>query len=206
MGGGNEQSVSIKFCFIAGPSATETLARVQKAYGKEALNRPNVSRCYSWFRDGRKLVEDDEKGGRLKSNRNDVNIVAVTDMVKHDRRIASIMIAESLNVPKTVVLRILKEDLGKRKMCARFVPHSLTLEQRKARVTSCQDIIAMAEADKNFLNKIITGDETWCFGYDPKTKRQISEWIDETSPRKKKLKFQRSRIKIMLIVFSTLKA
>jgi len=58
------------------------------------------------------------------------------------------MIAESLNIPKTVVLRILKEALGKRKLCARFVPRSLTTEQREDRVTSCQDIIAMAEEDK----------------------------------------------------------
>jgi len=59
------------------------------------------------------------------------------------------MIAEFLNIPKTVVLRIMKEDLGKGKLCARFVPHSLTPEQREDRVTSCQDIIAMADAVKN---------------------------------------------------------
>ena len=47
----------------------------------------------------------------------------------------------------------------------------------------------MANADKNFLNKIITGDETWCFAYDPETKRQSSEWVDETSAQSKKLKF-----------------
>jgi len=59
------------------------------------------------------------------------------------------MTAESLNIPKT--LWILKEDLGKIKLCARFAPHSLTPEQREDRVTSCQDIIAMADADKNFF-------------------------------------------------------
>jgi histone-lysine N-methyltransferase SETMAR len=87
------------------------------------------------------------------------------------------MIAESLNIPKTVVLRILKADFGKRKLCARFLPHSLTPEQREDRVTSCQDIIAMADADKIFFNKIISGDETWCFAYDPETRRQSSEWV-----------------------------
>jgi hypothetical protein len=60
----------------------------------------------------------------------------------------------------------------------------------------------MADADKIFFNKIITGDETWCFAQNPETKRQSSEWVGETSPRpKKKLKFQRSRIKTMLIIF-----
>jgi len=73
------------------------------------------------------------------------------------------MIAEYLNICKTVVLQILKEDLGNRNLCARFAPHSLTPEQREDRVTSCQVIIVMANADKNFLNKIIAGEETWCF-------------------------------------------
>jgi hypothetical protein len=97
------------------------------------------------------------------------------------------MIAESFNIPKTVVLRILREDLGKRKLCERFVSHSLTPEQREDQVTYCQDIIAMADADKNLFNKLFTGDETWCFAYDPETKRQSSEWVGETSPRPKKL-------------------
>jgi len=122
---------------------------VQKAYGNKALNRSNVFRCYSRFRDGRELVEDDERGGRPKSTRTEVNIAAVADLVKNDRRIASGMIAGSLNIPESVVLRIFKEDLGKRKLCARFVPHSLTPEQREDGVTSCQNINAIADADKN---------------------------------------------------------
>jgi hypothetical protein len=162
---------------------------VQKAYDNEAVKRSKVFRWYSGFRDVRELVEDDERGGRPKSARTEVNIVAVADLVKNDRRIASRMIAESLYMPKTVVRGILKEDLGKRKLCARFVPHSFTPEQRKDRVTSCKDIIAMADADNIFFNKIITGDETWCFAYDSETKRQTSEWVCETSPRPKKLKF-----------------
>ena len=69
MDGGNEQRFAIKFCFKAGLSATETLVLVQKAYRNEAMNRPNVFRWYSRFRDGRELVEDDQRGGRLKSTR-----------------------------------------------------------------------------------------------------------------------------------------
>ena len=45
-----------------------------------------------------------------------------------------------------------------------------------------------------------------CFAYEPETKRQSSEWVGETSPWPKKLKFERSRIKTALISFSTLKA
>ena len=104
MGGGNEQRVAIKFCFKAGLSATETLVLVQKAYGKEALNRSKVFRWCSRFRDERELVEDDERSGRPKSSRTEVNNATVADLVKNDRRNASRMIVESLNITKTVIL------------------------------------------------------------------------------------------------------
>ena len=90
---------------------------VQKANGNEALNRSKVFRWYSRSPDGKELVEDDNRGGRPKSTRTDVNIAVVGYLFKNDRRIASRMIAESLNIAKAVVLRILKEDLGEEIVC-----------------------------------------------------------------------------------------
>jgi len=113
MDGGNEQRIAIIFCSKTGLSVTETLVLVQKAYGNEALNRSNVFRWYSRFRGGRQLAEGDERVCLPKSSRTEVNIDDVADLVKNDRRIASRMIAASLNIPKTVVLRFLKENLGK---------------------------------------------------------------------------------------------
>jgi hypothetical protein len=74
-------------------------------------------------------------------------------------------------------------------------------EQREDQVTPCQDIIVMTNGVKYFFNKIVMGNEACCFAYDPKTKRQSSEWVGETSPWPKKLKFQKSHIKTMLIIF-----
>jgi hypothetical protein len=82
MDGGNDQRVAIKVCSKVGLSATETLVLVQKAYGNEAVNRPNVFGWYSRFRDGRELVEDDERSGRPISTRTEVSIAAVADLVK----------------------------------------------------------------------------------------------------------------------------
>jgi len=63
--------------------------------------------------------------------RTEVNIAAVADLVKNDRQITLRMIAESLNIPKTVVLQILQEDLGKGKLCVHIIPHSLHLSEGK---------------------------------------------------------------------------
>jgi hypothetical protein len=64
------------------------LVLVQKAYGNEDLNRLKVLKLYSLFRDGRKLVEDDERGVCPKLTRTAVNIRTVADLVKNDRQIA----------------------------------------------------------------------------------------------------------------------
>jgi len=121
---------------------------LQKAYGNETLNRSKVFRWYSRFRDGRELVEDDERWpSKINSNWGKHCYCCWFGQKWSSNRIKND--AKSLNIPKTVVLRILEEDLGKRKLCARFVPQSLTPERREDRVTSCQDIIAMADADKN---------------------------------------------------------
>jgi hypothetical protein len=59
------------------------------------------------------------------------------------------------------------------------------------RVVYCQDFLLMGQ-DERFWENIITGDETWCFAYDPATKRQNTEWVGQQSPKPKKLPFQKS--------------
>ena len=53
----------------------------------------------------------------------------------------------------------------------------------------------------DFLEQVITGDETWVFEYDLETKRQSSEWHTNESPRPKKARMSKSKMKSMLIVF-----
>ena len=68
------------------------------------------------------------------------------------------------------------------------------------RVVYCQDLLLVGQ-DERFWENIITGDETWCFAYDPATKRHSAEWVGQNSPKPKKLRFQKSRVKMVLIVF-----
>jgi len=63
------------------------------------------------------------------------------------------------------------------------------------------DVIATAASDPDFFKKTVTGDETWCFAYDLTTKRQSPACVGETSPWPKKLRFQKSRVKTMLVIF-----
>ena len=112
------------------------------------------------------------------------------------------MLADEVNIGRDTVRKIVVVDLRKRKICSRFVPHPLTPEQKDRRISACRDLIAKADSDTHFFKKIVTGDETWCFAYDPTTKRLSAAWVGETSPRRKKnLRFQKSCVKTMLGIF-----
>ena len=41
-----------------------------------------------------------------------------------------------------------------------------------------RSLVEWADDNPNFLQNIVTGDESWCFQYDLSTKRQTAEWRD----------------------------
>ena len=64
------------------------------------------------------------------------------------------------------------EKLKLHRVAAKFVPRLLTEEQKQNRVTVSQELLDRSNTDKNFLKNVITGDETWVYGYDVETKVQ----------------------------------
>jgi hypothetical protein len=66
------------------------------------------------------------------------------------------------------------------------VPCVLTHDQYGDRMSTCGDLINRAHKDGTFLNQIITGDETWCFPYNPQLRWQLAAWKSSSWSRKKK--------------------
>ncbi|UYV74212.1 CLCN3 [Cordylochernes scorpioides] len=55
--------------------------------------------------------------------------------------------------------------------------------------------------DPELLKRVITGDETWIYGFDSETTQQASEWRFKKEPRPKKARKAPSKVKVMLTVF-----
>ena len=160
---------------------------VNAAYGDTALTRLNAFRWYGRFLDGQEDTEDDPRSGRPTECRNDNNVEKISQLLLQNRHLSLRMLADKVNIGKDTVRKTVVEDLRKWKICSRFVPHSLTPEQKDRRIAACRDLIATANSDPDVFKKIVTDDETWCFAYDPTTKRQSAAWVGETSPRPKKI-------------------
>jgi len=201
-----EQRCAIKFCVKLNENATETYEKLKRAYGEHALSRTQVFRWHKAFLDGRESVEDERRSGRACTSNTDENVTNVRDLMRSDRRLTVKMINSVLNLNRQTVHEILTLELGMQKICAKLVPKILANEQKETRRNVCLDLLERIENDKIFFQHVITGDETWIFEYDPDTKRQSSEWHTCNSPRPKKARMSKSKIKTMLICFSTIKA
>ncbi|KAG5333554.1 SETMR methyltransferase, partial [Acromyrmex heyeri] len=176
-----EQRAMIKFNAKLGKSASETFRSMQQVYGSQCLGCTAVFEWHKRFLEGRETLEDDKKSGRPILVRTPEMIEKVRYFIANVRNASLKMMEEALNISRETIRTILHEDLGKTKVCAKFVPHTLRSDQKSARINYSRDIVAAAENNPNFLKSIVTGDETWCFQYDPETKRQSAEWESKNS-------------------------
>jgi hypothetical protein len=59
-----------------------------------------------------------------------------------------------------------------RKVSAKMVPRILSDDQKQQRLDVFSDLSRQLAEGNNFLDRVITCDESWCFQYGPETKRQ----------------------------------
>ena len=145
---------------------------------------------------------DDERSGRQKTATADDNIAKVHQMVLDDRRIKVREIAEVMRMSKERVCHILHQDLGMRKLSARWVPRLLTLDQKRVRMNISNALLVQLRHNKSeFWRRLITVDETWIQHYTPETKIQSKKWTAEGEPAPKKAKTVFSAGKVMATVF-----
>ena len=71
------------------------------------------------------------------------------------------------------------------------------MTRKKRRLHISSDLLRKVE----MFDRVITGDETWCFQYNPETKRKSMQWKTQNSPRPKKPRMSRSQVKTTLVCF-----
>ena len=157
---------------------------------------------YKRFKDGRTSIDDDERSGRPSTSTAPENSKANLA----DRRQTIHDVCEIVGLSYETVQRILVENLNMRSISASLVPRLLSDDQKALRVSVCRQLKPQARDDPNFISSIITGEETWVYGYDLETKHQSSQCESPNSPRPKKARQVHSNDKSILIFFLTSKA
>ncbi|UYV69455.1 hypothetical protein LAZ67_6003654 [Cordylochernes scorpioides] len=153
------------------------------------------------FKAGRISIEDAPRQGRPKFQSTDKMCKKITDLIKENPRTTLMELEQDTGISKTTIGKIVTEDLKLKKTPAKCIPRFLTNEQNLCRLATCEDMFKMTRTDPEWKDKIITGDETWVYGYDPETKRQSAEWRGQGEPRPKKSRILKSRNKVLLVAF-----
>ena len=132
------------------------------------------------------------RSGRPSMSRTADIVEHVKQMVRSDRQLTVRMIADELEINRDSVWKIITEDLGMRKICVKMVAKLLDDDQKERWVEAYQDILEHLQTEPDLLQRVITGDESWIFEYDPETKRQSFQWKCPSSPRPKKARGPKS--------------
>ena len=193
--------VCVKFCCKLGKNFTETFQLLNQAYGEDCISR---TQCYEWFKhskEGRMSVGEDPSPGRPSTSTGDDHVKRVRVVIRGNRHLTVREVADEVGISTGSWHQILTEKLQMCRVSAKLVPRLLTDDQKENHVEISQELLASANGNENFLKKIITGDETWVYGYDVETKMQSSQWMGKGSPRPKKAWMSRSKINVVLVVF-----
>ena len=124
-------------------------------------------------------------------------------MIREDRCLTAHEITEELGISVGTCYEILTVKLNMHRISAKFVPRCWLLsdDQKENRVNISQELLDHTSADENYIKNIITGDETWMYGYNVETKAQSKQWVGKESLRPQKARMSRSNMKVMLLVF-----
>ncbi|UYV83836.1 hypothetical protein LAZ67_X000351 [Cordylochernes scorpioides] len=197
-----EQRAVIRFLNAEGIQTSQICQRMINIYGESCLSQKNIYKWVNEFKSGRITCSDIERPGRPSVTATPSTINAVENLILEDRKISIFTIADNLHISYGTVHTIINEQLQFRKICCRWIPHFLNLDQKLNRIRVSKALLKRYEEEgDHFLDQIVTRDESWCYNYDPSTKRASMEWKRGDSPRPKKIRSQRSAGKVLLTIF-----
>ena len=189
----SEYRAVIKFLTLEGQSPKNIHERMERVYGDMC---PPYTTVKNWAQDirlGRRSIQDEPRSGRPSTATTEENIETVEKLIMEDRRITLDMIAHIMGISHGTVFNIIHEELMMTKICAYWVPKMLRTHEKANRVQiATENLERYRQNPEDFLSRIVTGDETWIYYYDPETSPETLEWRHKSSPRLKQVKQRKS--------------
>jgi len=192
-----EQRICVKFCFKLDKTAAQTHWMPKEAFGEQALSQPRTFEWFKRFKDDRECVEDRKMSTVHMHNFGN----GYKSTWSYSRRQTIHNVCNHAGLSYKSCQHILADELNLRWIVEKFVPRLLSNEQRDHWVQLYTELQNAVRHDPNFLSRVITGDESCLYNYDPETKQQSSQWKTPSSPWPKKARQVHSNIKSMLIIF-----
>jgi histone-lysine N-methyltransferase SETMAR len=156
-----EQRAVIRFLSLKGLKARDIQAELQSVYGPEACQLTAVKKWRTRFMQGRTDLFDDPRSGRPLTH----DLAEAISSMLGERPFSSCkVLSRHFRIAKATCLRILHDKLGLKKFHLRWVPHSISSNQKSERVSYSNLLLAaLEESRQTGFERLITGDESWFY-------------------------------------------
>ena len=115
-----EQRAVVKFWFLLGKTAGETVVMLEAAYKEAALGKTQVYEWFSRFRNDELSLADQPRSGRLSTSRMDENFARIRELILQDRRRTIDDLVDLFGVSWSSCQRILSEELQMKRVAAKI--------------------------------------------------------------------------------------
>ncbi len=170
-----EQRTIIKFLVQSGHTPIQCWRKMRDVFGTGTVSKNCVRVWHKRFLNGETSVKDKKRPGRPRSVRTDEAVQKVNQLLGQDRRQTVRDMADQLSISKTTLHTILKKEMKLSKLCPKFVPKVLTQEQKDFRVRLCEMNLQLLKDHEDFLERVITGDESWVSVFEIECKGDSSQ-------------------------------
>ncbi|XP_055390540.1 uncharacterized protein LOC129619324 [Condylostylus longicornis] len=179
----------IQYFYLKGLSPAGIKSELDSTLGESAPSYAMIKNWVAQFIRGRTSCEDEDRTRRPNEVTTPETVKKIHKIILDDRRLKVRELADIVGLSKSAAHRILTENLGMKKVCARWVPRLLTIDHKQHREVVSMNCLAMFTKNKTeFLLRFIIMDETWVHHYTPETKEQSKQWTSREKPAPKKEK------------------
>jgi hypothetical protein len=171
-------------------------------YGNACLSQQQVFELSRKFKNGMSNVAGAPQPGQINRIVTPQEISEVERVIRENRRVTANEVAAMLDISHGPAHHIIQDVLQFHIVSARWAPRQLTLELKERRVDACQELLRRYKTEGDgFLQRVLTGVESWVHNFWPETKRVSKKWHHSTLPKPKKFRTQASAGKVMLTLF-----
>ncbi|CAK9811516.1 Mariner Mos1 transposase [Anthophora quadrimaculata] len=163
----------ILFAFELKKSATEATKMIYSALDEDAVTNKTCEKWFQRFHSGNFDLNDAERSGTPKKLEDE----ELEQLLNEDPCQTQQELAEELGVTQQAISVRLKK-LGRIQKVGRWIPHVLSPENKVRHCDTATSLLSRFN-QKDFLQKIVTGDEKWVLYDNPKRRKS---WVHPSEP------------------------
>ncbi|KAK8718814.1 hypothetical protein OTU49_014449 [Cherax quadricarinatus] len=202
-----DQRAVVRYLYLKKTDPTEIHKQLTGVCGEGTATYKVIRAWIQDFQDGREDLMDQCQ--RCIGSNGGINgsvaptdpaiVVRLEELINSNRRITLEQASELVNASQHTAQTIITNVLGLKRVCERWVPRLLTPEQRQTRIATCQELVDRYEAEGDeFLEKIVTGDETYVTYFLPERRTST---VTKASGPYEKARLTQTKFRVLYAIY-----